>query len=459
MPPAAASPRFAHRHRSLTAPARGPDNAGMSLVPPDFLAPLLRRPVAVFGGGVSGQAVLGLLAALGARSEVYDEQPGVGTADAFTARAARRRPLVVVSPGFAAEHPWLVTARSAGCQCLGELDLAAGFWPGRVVAVTGTNGKTTLTEFLCHALVTAGDDAYAIGNIGFPFCRLVTVRPDAGADATAVCEVSSFQAETLRYFQADATLWTNFAEDHLERHPGMDAYFQAKWSLVERTTPAGLFVGSSVERFARLLGRDLPAAAVATEGVAPDPALAGTVFAAGPQRENFLLARAWWRHEGRPEAELYAAARTFKLGRHRLARVAEQAGVGFWNDSKATNFHAVEAALATFERPVQLIAGGRAKGGDLAGFVRRIAPRVAHAWLIGETRGVLAAFCTMQAVPHTVCGSLAEAVRGAGATARPGDQVVLSPGFASFDMFRGFADRGDQFEKLVNNLAAPATFQ
>ena len=188
-----------------------------------------------------------------------------------------------------------------------------------------------------------------MGNVGFPFSRLLLET--AAADAIAVCEVSSFQAETLRHFRADAALWTNFAEDHLERHPGLQAYFAAKWNLVDHTGPGAVFAGSSVARFAREFGRRLPPeACVATEDAAPDARLDGTPFARHPQRENFLLALAWWRRTGRPEAALYAAARSFRLGRHRLALVGELRGVSFWNDSKATNFHAVEAALADVSR-------------------------------------------------------------------------------------------------------------
>ncbi|MDD2762448.1 MAG: UDP-N-acetylmuramoyl-L-alanine--D-glutamate ligase [Opitutaceae bacterium] len=432
----------------------------MTLVPPDFLAPLLARPVAVLGGGGSGLAVGEVLAQLGTHGEVFDEKPGVGTAQNFTLAEARRHPLVVFSPGFAPRHAWLQTARAAGCTCLGELDFASLFWPGRLVAVTGTNGKTTLTEFLTHALTAAGGDAYAVGNIGFPFSHLITGQRDMGENTVAVCEVSSFQAETLQHFRADATLWTNFAEDHLERHPDLGAYFAAKWNLCTHTRSGALFAGTSVQRFARAFGRDLPpGAGVPSEGAAPDPQLAGTIFADYPQRENFLLALAWWRHEGRPVADLYAAARTFKLGRHRLTRIGEFHGVSFWNDSKATNFHAVEAALASFPGPVHLIAGGRSKGGDLSAFIQRIAGKIKHAWLIGETRTALAGHCAASRIPHTVCGTLEEAVRGAHAAARPGDHIVLSPAFASFDMFRGYTDRGDQFEKLVSNLGPTSTFQ
>lgn len=427
----------------------------MALTVPEFLQSRLRKPVAIFGGGVSGEGVRALLQSLGATGTIYDAK----TAD-FTGAAVAGHDLVVFSPGFPPEHPWLKIADAGGLLCLGELDFGALFWRGRVVAITGTNGKTTLTEFLTHALRAAGQPAEAAGNIGRPLSRLVAETDGGAPGVIAVCEVSSFQAETLQHFHADATFWTNFAEDHLERHPGMEAYFSAKWNLIARTLPGMFFVGPSVLRYARKFGRTLPQeAVVATEAAAADPRLAGTVFADYPQRENFLLAAAWWQASGRPLAALHAAAQTFRLGRHRLARVGEHDGVAFWNDSKATNFHAVEAALAGFARPVLLIAGGKAKGGDLAGFVQRIAPRVKHACLIGETQPALAALCAAAQVPHTACGTLAEAVHTAAAQAVPGDVVLLSPGFASFDMFRNYEDRGDQFEKLVRELGAPANLR
>ncbi len=426
----------------------------MPLAIPALLKPRLAAPVAILGGGVSGAGVQALVAALGATGRVYDAK---GTD--FTAKAAAGHALVVYSPGFAPEHPWLARARAAGAEVLPELDFAALAWTGRVVAVTGTNGKTTLTEFLTHALRSIGRTAVATGNIGHPFSQLVADLAGGTRDAIALCEVSSFQAEALRHFHADAALWTNFAEDHLERHPGLEAYFSAKWNLVARTTSGGVFAGSSVQRFAAKFDRPLPAAAaVATEGQPADPRLAGTVFAEYPQRENYLLAAAWWRAAGHEERALVAAAKTFTLGRHRLARVLEAEGVTYWNDSKATNFHAVEAALARFAAPVVLIAGGKGKGGDLAGFVHRIAPRVKHAVLIGERSAELAFHCSTFRVAHTSCASLEEAVRRAAELAAPGEHVLLSPGFASFDQFRNYEDRGDQFEKLVRGLRAAANF-
>ena len=424
----------------------------MPPVVPAFLRQLLDRPVAVFGGGVSGDGVCELVRAVGGAAIVYDRKGGAARADFAPADAARHA-LVVFSPGFAVEHPWLVAARAAGCTCLGELDFAAQFWPGRILAITGTNGKTTLTEFLTHALLAAGRSAVAVGNVGYSFSRAALDNPTA--ETVAVCEVSSFQAETFRHFRADATLWTNLDEDHLERHPGMGAYFDAKYRLV-LSTPSGRFwAGSSVCAWAQRLGRVLPASAcVATLGLAPDPRLAGTVFEAYPQRENFVLAESWWRDRGLDPAVLLAAARTFRLGRHRLARVAEIAGVGYWNDSKATNFHAVNGALSRFDRPVLLIAGGRAKGGDIRAFAASLAGRVAHLLLIGETTEELAGGAEPAGVSCHRCATLEDAVALASRLAKPGAQVLLSPAFASFDMFRSYADRGDRFEAAVQRLAA-----
>ncbi|HEV8073815.1 MAG TPA: UDP-N-acetylmuramoyl-L-alanine--D-glutamate ligase [Opitutaceae bacterium] len=431
----------------------------MTLATPDLLKPLLAKPVAVLGAGVSGRAVAGLLGSLGTPFVLFDEKGGEGTAADFVS-AAQGHSLVVFSPGFAPGHPWLAAARAAGATCLGELDFASLFWPGRVLAITGTNGKTTLTEFLTHALRSIGRDARAAGNIGHPLSQLVLEGNGDRANAIAVCEVSSFQAETLKYFRADAVLWTNFAEDHLERHGTMDDYFAAKWNLVARASPGTVFAGSSAVRFAEKSGRPFASgAAVASEARPADSSLAGTPFAGYPQRENFLLAAAWWRSEQLPPEALLAAARSFRLGPHRLARVAEHDGVVYWNDSKATNFHAVEGALTNFPRPVLLIAGGKSKGGNLAGFVSRIAPRVKFAFLLGETRSVLAAACAANGVACTLCSTLAEAVERAAAAAAPGDHVLLSPGFASFDLFRSYEDRGAQFERLVNNLGATVVFR
>ncbi|MCU0792446.1 MAG: UDP-N-acetylmuramoyl-L-alanine--D-glutamate ligase [Opitutaceae bacterium] len=426
--------------------------------PPEFIRPLLASPVAILGAGVSGRALTALLAKLGAQAVVYDAAGRDEARPSFTAADAERHQLVLFSPGFAPTHPWLSLARTCGALCLGELDFAALFWRGSIVAITGTNGKTTTTEFLTHALCLAGRDATGTGNIGFPLSQLVVDRGGGGPESVAVCEVSSFQAESLRHFRADSVLWTNFAEDHLERHGDMEHYFSAKWHLLERCIGGHVHVGTSVQRYAAEFGQSLPAeACVATENEPGDLLLQGTLFADYPQRENFLLVSAWWRAAGLRESLLYTAARSFAVARHRMENAHQAGGVTWWNDSKATNFHAAEAAVARFQQPVLIILGGKSKGGDIAAFVRRLAPRVRHAALVGETRHALADACGAAGVGHTVCHNLAEAVHALAALAAPGDDVLLSPGFASLDQFKSYADRGDQFIALARGLTPVAS--
>jgi UDP-N-acetylmuramoylalanine--D-glutamate ligase len=278
---------------------------------PEFLSTRLTKPAGVLGAGVSGSGALELLSRIGATAEVYDAK-----GKEFDADAAGRHGVVVFSPGFHLHHPWLELARKAGCICMAEIDFAALFWRGRIVAVTGTNGKTTLAEFLAHALVSSGLRARACGNNGLAFSRLAADENGGTPEDIAVCEVSSFQAEQLGHLWADAVLWTNFAEDHLERHPGLEAYFMAKWELVLRTRTGRFLAGTSVQHYAEKYRRPMPAGScVVTEGRAADARLAGTPFENYPMRENFVLAAAWWSLEGLDEALLFAAARTFRTGR------------------------------------------------------------------------------------------------------------------------------------------------
>jgi len=426
----------------------------MAHVIPEFLEDRLARPAAVFGGAVSGQGTVELLERLGVESVIYDRKGG-GAEPVFGSDDARRHGLAIFSPGFQPEHPWIRTATDAGCLCLGELDFASLFWEGTIVAVTGTNGKTTLTEFLAHALNKTGRRAVAAGNIGYPFSRLV--QQEFASDAVAVCEVSSFQAESLRHLSPAATLWTNLAEDHLERHGSMAAYFDAKARLLAQTLPAMTWVGSSVIDWAARNGRSVEGVNVVdTSSLPADGRLEGSPFAMHPQRENFALAHAYWHGAGLDEDVLYAAAGGFRLGRHRLAHVTTIGGVMFWNDSKATNFHAVAGALASFDRPVLWIGGGRSKGGDVAGFVRDIASRVSRAYLIGETSDELARGASAAGLTAVRCAGLRDAITRAWHDARPGDPILLSPGFASFDQFKSYEDRGDQFEAIVAELSSLA---
>jgi UDP-N-acetylmuramoylalanine--D-glutamate ligase len=427
---------------------------------PATIADRVHRPVAVLGYGVSGQAATALLRERGCGVEPYDERPGEGVRGAFGAEEARRHDLVVYSPGLRQDHPWLKAARAAGALCLGEMDFASLFWEGQLVAVTGTNGKTTLTEFLATALRRQGLAAVAAGNIGHPLSRLDELG--ATRDRVAVCEISSFQAEGLHFLKPQALLWTNFDEDHLDRYAATREYFAAKWNLVERLAQPLLFVGESVAKAAKELGYTLPAhAQVVSRHGAEKLVPADSVFAAYPQAENYLLARRYWETLGYPIEVLEETARAFSTRRHRLGRVAELDGVTFWNDSKGTNFHATLAALETFAGPIVWIGGGKSKGGDIPAFAGRVAGRVREAFLIGETASVLAGVFHQRGVPAVVCESLREAVERAHLAGRQSAPcgVLFSPGFSSFDMFHDYAERGLAFEQAVLSLkAAPPTF-
>lgn len=426
------------------------------MVTPPAIAARLSRPVAVFGSGVSGLAVRDLLTGLGVAAVIYDERGGAGTVAVFGEAEARRHGLVVYSPGFAQNHPWIALARREDALCLGELDFASLFWKGPVVAVTGTNGKTTVTEFLAFAFKRLGRDSVAVGNVGYPFSRIHEVS--ANRTVTPVCEVSSFQSEDLRHFSPHALLWTNFDEDHLDRHPDMEAYFRAKFKLVDRLAGRRLVVGESVVAWARRFDMHLPACTeVATReevaGLVPEG-----VFATWPQRENYAVIRRYWLAEGLPLRALDEAARVFTPVRHRLGRVAEIGDVEFWNDSKGTNFHAVEGALSEFKSPVHWIGGGKCKGGDIRGFAERIAPRVRAAYLVGETGPELADVLAEKGRPARVFKTLPEAVAAAYAGARGEGpaSVLLSPGFSSFDMFKSYAERGIAYEQAVFALRGAA---
>lgn len=411
---------------------------------------LLEEPVAVLGAGVSGKAAAGLIQSLGGQSIVYDEM-NTDFPTRFSLRDANKHRLAVVSPGFSSNHAWLELARAAGCEIIGELDLACLLWKGRVIAITGTNGKTTLVEFITHSLNFAGLQAYAVGNIGYPFAKLLqTVN---SPDAWAVVEVSSFQAELMKYFRADSIVWSNFSEDHLDRYGTMDNYFHAKARLLEVTEAKTVLIGPEVERSYRRFHRVLPRDSYVVPGTSvrvPEH----SIFTLKPQRDNFQLAAILFRSWGYDPEMLHDAVRTFRQSPHRLCPVSQVNGVEFWNDSKATNFSSAEAALRHFHQPVHWIGGGRPKGGRIEAFAQRIGPRIKKAFLTGDTAAELGGVFEEMHVPFEVLDTMEDAIKAAYEQASPGVVVLFSPGFASQKPFRNYSERGKCFEKVVSDLKA-----
>ena len=415
---------------------------------PNDIQAWLKKPVAVLGAGVSGKAVVDLVDLLGGTSCVFDEQNS-DFPDSFTLAQASEHELVIVSPGFALDHPWLLAAEEAGCEIMGELDLACMLWQGRVLAITGTNGKTTLVEFITHSLNFAGHEAYAVGNIGYPFAKLLTKTNNR--DAWAVVEVSSFQAELMKRFRADTVVWSNFSEDHLDRYGDMESYFLAKAKLLKVADAKSVFIGKEVLSAYCDFGHSLPRDTY----VVDSPFIRvpkHSIFNLKPQRENFRLAAVLFRSWGYDPEMLHDSVRSFRQSPHRLAPVSEINGIEFWNDSKATNFSSAEAALKHFHQPVYWIGGGRHKGGRIDAFAQRIGHRIKKAFLSGETAEEVAKVFQGLGVPCDTFDSLENSIKGAYSEASSGGVVLFSPGFASQKPFRHYKERGKCFEKVVSEL-------
>ncbi|MBQ6535059.1 MAG: UDP-N-acetylmuramoylalanine--D-glutamate ligase, partial [Opitutales bacterium] len=296
------------------------------------------KPAAIFGTGASGAAAKRLFDSLGIESVFYAESG----AERFDSNAARRHALVVYSPAFRPDHPWIAEAEKNGCLAICEPDLSALAWRGKIYAVTGTNGKTTITKFLTRAFSLAGFDAVAAGNVGKPlsaFCAEL----DGGAGKIAVCELSSFQTSNPRFLKPDALLWTNFAPDHLDWHKNMREYFFAKFNIVEAALGKPIVAGSSVARAAKEYGAKLPEGAeIFDESLsysAPEP------FSSSIQARNFAMAEMFAKKIGLSRKGLLKAAESFSLPEYRFSAPEEIGGIRFYNDSKATNAHAAIAAL------------------------------------------------------------------------------------------------------------------
>ncbi len=382
--------------------------------------------------------------------EVHLDVPG-------TELVARARTLVK-SPGVPQDAPVVAAARDRGLPVIGELEVAWRLIGNEVVAVTGTNGKTTTTELIGHIHREAGVDALVAGNVGMPLADLID---DLEPHTVVIAETSSFQLEDTEAFAPEAAVLLNVTEDHLDRHGTMTDYLAAKHEAfarqrsedvaVAREDLAGGLPGAA-ERIRFGDGRDLEM------GVQ-----AGTLYWRGHEfmrasdvrlrgrhnLDNAMAAAAVCLARGLPANAVRHGLRTFAGVRHRLEEVAEIGGVVYVNDSKATNPASTVVALDSFEDGVHLIAGGRAKGGGFGDLVRPVGLHCAAVYLIGEAAGPLARDLEPAGVPLHDCGDLAGAVAAARAAARPGETVLLSPACASFDQFHDFEARGAAFAALV----------
>lgn len=378
--------------------------------------------------------------------------------------------LIVVSPGVSHKIGVLETARKKGVPIIGEVELASRFIREPIVAVTGTNGKTTTTTLLGEMLRRSGLNVYVGGNIGTPL--IAYVSGDIPADVV-VAEISSFQLDTIDTFRPHVGILLNITDDHLDRYTDFEEYIDSKRRLFENQTEADVAILNAKDPSTiRILGRirsqkiffNLQDAA--TGAVVSGKKLTCRL----PHKEPMLFDLSGFHLKGAHNLENVAAAALaalavegtytgiqnaldhFKGLPHRLTRVCAVNGVDYYDDSKGTNVDAVAKSLESFEAPIFLIIGGRDKGGNFSLLESLVKTRVKKILAIGEAQEkiikTLGAF--VDALPVS---SMEEAVQVAHKEAIPGDVVLLSPACSSFDMFRDYAERGEVFCAAVKQLA------
>ena len=382
----------------------------------------------------------------------------------------RRQDLIVVSPGVPLDTPELVQAKGFGRTVIGELELAAHFLKGRMLAITGSNGKTTTTTLVGEILKEAGLPTLVGGNIGVPVVALI----DESTDETwSVLEVSSFQLESTVEFRPAIAVILNITPDHLDRHGSFENYARAKerifavqeaqdalvlnadnepatqaasrsisrvyWFSVEHPVEQGAWLedGNVVFRGAR----EAP-----IEQVMP---LAGITLKGTHNVENVLAAVVASRLAGAPIAVIRHAIEKFHAVEHRLEYVTTLNGVEFYNDSKATNVDATAKAIAAFPGGIHLILGGKDKGSDYRVLSDLLRQRVRAGYTIGSAAAKIESHLR-GIVPLHACETLDKAVAAAADAAHPGEIVLLAPACSSFDQFESYEHRGRIFKELVN---------
>jgi UDP-N-acetylmuramoylalanine--D-glutamate ligase len=450
------------------------------------------KRVLVLGMARSGMATARFLAARGAQVLISDSRPASELTEesAQLRRAAsiqtefgghsdasfRDKDLIVVSPGVPADLPQLMQARARGVAVIGEMELASRFLQGPVIAITGSNGKTTTTALTGEVLARSGKKTLVGGNIGTPAISLVE---ESVPDGFAVLEASSFQLETVDQFRPFVAVILNITSDHLDRHGNMEAYAAAKARIFENQTETDFAVLNSDDAVCRTLaGKTLGQVCWFSR---QEEVKAGACVRAGKiiwrkgssdreimpvseiplkgahNLENVLAAVAVGMLCSIEPAQIRAAVREFRAVEHRLEFVANIAGVDYYNDSKATNVDATIKALESFPANIHLILGGKDKGSDYTVLAPLIRERVKRVYTIGAAaekieRQIISSIHGTAEIVRS--GTLAEAVRQASRAAQQGDVVLLAPACASFDQFQNYEHRGRVFKELVQQLQA-----
>lgn len=441
------------------------------------------RQVTVVGAARSGLAAIDLLLGRGAYVTLADATSSLAGAEALQARGVSvqlgpHRPdqftsadLIVLSPGVPLAQPAIAQARTVGVPIIGELELASRWLKGRIVAITGTKGKSTTTTLTARMLAAGGFHAPAGGNIGAALSAQVE---ESTADTIHVIESSSFQLETIDTFHPWIAVLVNLSADHIDRHGTFDSYAAAKarifenqtatdWAVVNADDPASLALASHTRARRFDFALDAPVAdGVTVEGAsivrrdggasAPLVPLSAIQVPGRHLLSDVLAATAVGCLAGVPAEAMVRAVEGFHGLAHALERVGTVQGVSFVNDSKATNIVSATRSIESFERDVVVILGGKHKGGRFEDLRDVVRDRCVAVVAIGEATPLVNAALS-DVVPVRQATSMGDAVRQAWGLAPSGGTVLLAPACASFDMFRDYAARGTAFVEEVRRLS------
>lgn len=449
------------------------------------------KKVLVFGLGKSGIGAGALLEKRGAAVILYDGNPNLDTeavrrkvgegssariiAGAFPEELLDELDLVVLSPGVPTDLPVIERMRQAKIRIIGEIELAYLFGKGEILAITGTNGKTTTTSLLGEIIKNAYESAFVVGNIGNPYTEIVD---ETGDDSVIVAEMSSFQLESIDTFRPRVSAILNLTPDHLNRHHTMEAYIRAKMNITKNQTGDDFCILNYEDEVLRRFGED-PALAPRVlwfSSARPvengmyledghilyrrDGGVAETLCAVEELQllgthnyENVMAAAAMALAYGVPADTVRETVKAFRGVEHRIEFVAEKGGVAYYNDSKGTNPDAAIKAVQAMRRPTVLIGGGYDKQSDYQEWIESFGGKVKQLVLLGETKEKIASQARACGFTDIVFADTFDgAVRTAARAAQPGDAVLLSPACASWDMFKSYEERGDKFKEIVNSL-------
>ena len=445
------------------------------------------KNVLVFGSGISGIGAAGLLEERGASVTLYDGNDKLDVEEIrgkmkdgakadivlgeFPEELLGKLDLVIISPGVPTDLPIVNRMREADIPVVGEIELAYELGKGEVLAITGTNGKTTTTALLGEIMKAIYDSAFVVGNIGIPYTNVVDETRD---DSVIVAEMSSFQLESIVDFRPRVSAILNITPDHLNRHHTMEAYIQAKKNVAINQTAEDTCVLNYEDEVLREFGETLQTKVLyfsskrkLDKGIYledgniiyrnPDECLVCNVkelkLLGVHNYENVMAAVAMAAAYGVPMDSIRKTIKEFTGVEHRIEFVAEKNGVAYYNDSKGTNPDAAIRGIQAMNRPTYLIGGGYDKQSEYKEWIESFDGKVKKLLLIGQTREKIAKEAEECGFTDIMLlDTFEDAVLTAAKLAEPGEAVLLSPACASWGMFKNYEERGDKFKEIVNSL-------